>query len=104
MQASRPSLHLCAACLNAAVASVPGLVAGGADLTGNTGTKIDDAEVLTSASPAGRQLYFGVREHGMAAVMNGMALHGGIVPVGGTFLVFSDYARPAVRQLFAAAT
>jgi transketolase len=53
--------------------------------------------VMSAADPAGRQLYFGVREHGMGAVMNGMALHGGALPVGGTFLVFSDYMRGAVR-------
>ncbi len=85
------------ACLNAVTEVVPGIVAGGADLTGNTGTKLADAKATSMASPDGRQLYFGVREHGMAAVMTGMALHGGILPVGGTFLVFSDYARPAVR-------
>jgi len=85
------------ACLDGIVASVPGLVAGGADLTGNTGTAIPDAKVYSSIEQGGRQLHFGVREHGMGAIMNGMALHGGILPVGGTFLVFSDYMRGAVR-------
>ena len=85
------------ACLNAMVDVVPGLVAGGADLTGNTGTSLADTEPLNSAHPAGRQLYFGIREHAMGALLNGAALHGGLVPVGGTFLVFSDYMRPAVR-------
>ncbi len=85
------------ACLNAVAEVVPGIIAGGADLTGNTGTKLADAQPMSSGSPEGRQLFYGVREHGMAAVMNGMALHGGTLPVGGTFLVFSDYARPAVR-------
>ena len=85
------------ACLNAMADVVPGLVSGGADLTGNTGTSLSDAEPLNSAHPAGRQLYFGIREHAMGAVLNGAALHGGLVPVGGTFLVFSDYMRPAVR-------
>lgn len=83
--------------LTAVVDVVPGLVAGGADLTGNTGTELKGAEVLSAANPAGRQVHFGVREHGMGAVMNGMALHGGLTPVGGTFLVFSDYMRPSVR-------
>ncbi|MDZ7676473.1 MAG: transketolase [Acidimicrobiales bacterium] len=83
--------------LQALIERVPGLLGGGADLTGNTGTKIADAGVLGPDEPDGRQLYFGVREHGMAAVMNGMALHGGVLPVGGTFLVFSDYARGAIR-------
>lgn len=85
------------ACLNAMADVVPGLVSGGADLTGNTGTSLSDAEPLNSGHPAGRQLYFGIREHAMGAVLNGAALHGGLVPVGGTFLVFSDYMRPAVR-------
>ena len=85
------------ACLNAMADVVPGLVSGGADLTGNTGTSLSDAEPLNSAHPAGRQIYFGIREHAMGAVLNGAALHGGLVPVGGTFLVFSDYMRPAVR-------
>ena len=76
---------------------VPGLVGGGADLTGNTGTTIKGEGVQSSAEPGGRQLYFGVREHGMGATMNGMAMHGGTIPIGGTFLVFSDYMRPAVR-------
>ncbi len=83
--------------LQSLVDVVPGLVGGGADLTGNTGTTIADAGVMSADEPGGRQLYFGVREHGMAAIMNGMALHGGLLPVGGTFLVFSDYARGAVR-------
>jgi transketolase len=85
------------ACLQALVDDVPGLMAGGADLTGNTGTVIKDHGVQTPAEPGGRQIYFGVREHGMGSVMNGMALHGGTVPVGGTFYVFSDYMRGAVR-------
>jgi transketolase len=83
--------------LQALLDSVPGLVGGGADLTGNTGTAISDAGVMSADEPGGRQIFFGVREHGMAAIMNGMALHGGLLPVGGTFLVFSDYARGAVR-------
>jgi len=76
---------------------VPSLVAGGADLTSNTGTVLKGHGVQATDEPGGRQVYFGIREHGMAAVMNGMALHGGVLPVGGTFLVFSDYCRPSVR-------
>ena len=76
---------------------VPGLMGGGADLSGNTGTLLKGEQQFTGATPAGRQLYFGIREHGMAAAMNGMAAHGGVVPVGGTFFVFSDYLRPALR-------
>ena len=85
------------ACLQALVDVVPGLLAGGADLTGNTGTVIKDHGVQSAAEPAGRQIYFGIREHGMGAAMNGMALHGGALPVGGTFFNFSDYMRGSVR-------
>jgi transketolase len=84
-------------CLNALVDVVPGLVGGGADLTGNSGSTVSDAGVQSAVDPAGRQIYFGVREHAMGSVLNGLALHGGALPVGGTFLVFSDYMRPAVR-------
>ena len=83
------------ACLKAMAATVPGLVAGGADLTGNTGTQMDGASILDC--PDGPQIHFGIREHGMGGIMNGMALHGGLLPVGGTFLVFSDYMRGSVR-------
>ncbi len=85
------------ACLNAVADVVPGLVAGGADLTGNTGTKLTDADANSREHPDGRQFHFGIREHGMGAAMTGMAMHGGLLPVGGTFLVFSDYMRGAVR-------
>jgi transketolase len=85
------------ACMNAVLDVVPGLMAGGADLTGNTGTKLDDVEVLAPTSRAGRQVHWGVREHAMCSVMNGMAMHHGVLPVGGTFFIFSDYARPAIR-------
>jgi transketolase len=85
-------------CLDALIDVVPGLVAGGADLTGNTGVALPAAAgVFSRTDRAGRQLHYGVREHGMGGVMNGMALHGGVLPVGGTFFVFSDYMRPAVR-------
>lgn len=74
----------------------PGLIGGSADLTGNTGTKLDsDAQSLST--PAGQQIFFGVREHAMGAALVGAALHGGTLPFAGTFLVFSDYMRPAVR-------
>ena len=75
---------------------VPALVTGGADLTGNTGVAAD-VPVFGPADRAGRLIHWGVREHAMGAIMNGMALHGGVLPVGGTFFVFSDYMRPAVR-------
>jgi transketolase len=85
------------ACLNASLDVVPGLMAGGADLTGNTGTKLAGADIQDADHPAGRQLAFGVREHGMGGLMNGLALHGGVLPVGGTFFNFSDYMRGSVR-------
>ena len=85
------------AVLNAIAPMWPSLVSGGADLTGNTGVKLDAGSEVTAANLGGNQVYYGVREHAMAAVMNGMALHGGALPVGGTFLVFSDYCRPSVR-------
>jgi transketolase len=81
--------------LDASLAGVPSVVGGGADLTGNTGTKIGgDAFHIDHA---GRQMLFGIREHAMASTSNGMALHGGVLPIGGGFFIFSDYARPAVR-------
>jgi transketolase len=82
--------------LEAIAEVVPGLVGGGADLTENTNTVLPGG-TQSSGSPGGRQVYFGVREHGMAGVMNGAAMHGGVIPVGGTFFVFSDYMKPAVR-------
>jgi transketolase len=85
------------ACLQALADKVPGLIAGGADLTGNTGTVLKGYGVFGSDDPAGRQIYFGIREHGMGGTMNGMSAHGGVLPVGGTFFIFSDYMRPAVR-------
>ncbi len=83
--------------LNALTAEVPGLVSGGADLTGNTGTKLDGAERQGRDHPEGRALAFGVREHAMGGILNGMSLHGGVIPIGGTFFVFSDYMRGSVR-------
>ncbi len=83
--------------LAAIVDVVPGLNTGGADLTDNTGNNVKGLPRLTAAEPAGRLLHYGVREHAMGAVMNGMAMHGGVLPFGGTFFVFSDYMRPSVR-------
>jgi transketolase len=88
--------NACAKVLEAIVDRVPGLVGGGADLTGNTGTALKGAPVVARGALGGRQLFFGVREHGMGSVMVGMA-EGGLLPFGGTFFVFSDYMRPAVR-------
>jgi transketolase len=85
------------AAINAVRDDVPGLVAGGADLTGNTGTKLDDEPLQSKDHPEGRALAFGVREHGMGGIMNGLSLHGGVLPIGGTFFTFSDYMRGSVR-------
>ena len=85
------------AAFDATLPSLPGLVAGAADLTGNTGTKLAGQTLNSTDVPGGRQIAYGVREHGMGAAMVGMALHGGVLPVGGTFFVFLDYMRPAVR-------
>ena len=77
--------------------ALPTLIGGSADLTGSNGTKTDALVPISPGDYGGRYLYFGVREHAMGAVMNGMALHGGVVPFGGTFLTFTDYCRPAIR-------
>jgi transketolase len=77
--------------------AVPATIGGSADLTGSNNTKTKATGPLTAEDYSGRYVYYGIREFGMAAAMNGMALHGGIIPYGGTFLVFSDYARPAIR-------
>ncbi|WP_435417770.1 transketolase [Parerythrobacter aurantius] len=78
-------------------ASIPELVGGSADLTGSNLTKTASTDPLTPDNYGGRYVYYGIREFGMAAAMNGMALHGGIIPYGGTFLVFADYCRNAIR-------
>ncbi|MCU0310425.1 MAG: transketolase [Acidimicrobiales bacterium] len=83
--------------MNALLPVVPGLLGGGADLTGNTGVEIDGAEAFSVSDRRGRQIHFGIREHAMGGIMNGMAAHGGVIPFGGTFFVFSDYMRPSVR-------
>jgi transketolase len=77
--------------------AVPELLGGSADLTGSNNTLFRGARTLTPEDPSGNYIHYGVREFGMTAAMNGMALHGGVIPYGGTFLVFSDYARNAVR-------
>ncbi|MEZ5256012.1 MAG: transketolase [Ilumatobacteraceae bacterium] len=77
--------------------TVPALVAGAADLTGNTGVKLDADHPITPDDAAGRQIYYGIREHAMGSAMVGMARHGGLVPAGGTFFVFFDYMKPSVR-------
>jgi transketolase len=78
-------------------AQLPQLIGGSADLTGSNNTKTSATKPFTKNDYSGRYLYYGIREFGMAAAMNGMALHGGLVPYGGTFLIFSDYCRNAIR-------
>jgi transketolase len=85
------------ATLERLIPALPALIGGSADLTESNSTKIKDQPAVTSGSFAGRYIHYGVREHAMAAVMNGLALHGGLIPYGGTFLVFTDYCRPAIR-------
>jgi len=76
---------------------IPELVGGSADLTGSNLTKTDHQKIIMPGDFSGSYIYYGVREHGMAAAMNGIALHGGFIPYGGTFLIFTDYCRPAIR-------
>ena len=84
-------------CLEKLVPAIAQLIGGSADLTGSNNTKVKASKVITKSDYNGNYINYGVREHGMAAVMNGMCLHGGIIPYAGTFLQFADYARPAIR-------
>jgi len=92
--ATRKASELALAAINP---QLPDTIGGSADLTGSNNTLAGGITALTRADYAGRYLYYGIREFGMAAAMNGMALHGGVIPYGGTFLVFTDYARAAIR-------
>lgn len=83
--------------LEATDAVLPNVIAGAADLTGNTGAKLSATSGFSAANRSGKQVYYGIREHAMGAAMVGMALHGGVIPVGGTFFVFADYMRPSIR-------
>ena len=83
--------------LNALAAKVPELIGGSADLAGSTKTDIKDSTIIAKNDYSGRNIYFGVREHAMGAIANGMSLHGGLIPYAGTFLVFADYLRPSIR-------
>ena len=79
------------------VQHIPNLWGGSADLTGSNNTKVPSMGPVTTENPGGSYIYYGIREHGMAAIMNGIALHGGFIPFGGTFMAFTDYCRPAIR-------
>jgi transketolase len=83
--------------LEVLIPAVPEMIGGSADLTGSNNTRIKDMVAISANNYGGRYVNYGIREHGMAAAMNGMALHGGIIPYSGTFLVFSDYLRPSLR-------
>ena len=83
--------------LDALVAAIPEMIGGSADLTGSNLTKAKCANAISADDFTGNYIYYGVREHGMAAAMNGMTLHGGVIPFGGTFLIFTDYCRPSIR-------
>jgi transketolase len=83
--------------LNALAKVIPELMGGSADLAPSNNTLLKDVDTFTPETPGGRNMHFGIREHGMASIMNGMSLHGGVIPYGGTFLVFSDYMRPPIR-------
>jgi transketolase len=85
------------AALNATADALPELMGGSADLTPSNNTSVKAWKNFTPADRSGRYMHFGIREHGMGAIMNGMAIHGGFIPYGGTFLIFSDYMRPAIR-------
>jgi transketolase len=83
--------------LEVLTAAVPEMIGGSADLTGSNNTRVKGMTAVSATNYGGRYVNYGIREHGMAAAMNGMALHGGLIPYSGTFLVFSDYLRPALR-------
>jgi transketolase len=83
--------------LESLVPAVPEMLGGSADLTGSNNTRTKTMKAMSASDYSGRFIHYGIREHGMAAAMNGMALHGGIIPYSGTFLVFSDYCRPSIR-------
>ena len=83
--------------LEATQGVLPHVIAGAADLTGNTGAKLANTVAYSPSTPDGQQVFYGIREHAMGAALVGMALHGGVIPVGGTFFVFADYMRPSIR-------
>jgi transketolase len=97
---SKPSLAT-RQCSMSAIKSIsallPQLIGGSADLSGSNNTKTDNSKIINSKNFNGNYIHYGVREHGMAAVMNGLALYGGLIPYGGTFLIFSDYCKPSIR-------
>ena len=97
---SKPSLAT-RQCSMATIESIstllPQLIGGSADLSGSNNTKTNNSKIINSKDFNGNYIHYGVREHGMSAVMNGLALYGGLIPYGGTFLIFSDYSKPSIR-------
>jgi len=87
----------CEFALESLIPALPEMIGGSADLTGSNNTRTKSMKAISASDFSGRFIHYGVREHGMAAAMNGMTLHGGIIPYSGTFLVFSDYCRPSIR-------
>ena len=97
---SKPSLatRQCSmAAIESISAVIPQLIGGSADLSGSNNTKTNNSKIINSKNFDGNYIHYGVREHGMAAIMNGLALYGGLIPYGGTFLIFSDYCKPSIR-------
>jgi transketolase len=97
---SKPSLatRQCSmATIESISALLPQLIGGSADLSGSNNTKTNNSKIINSKGFGGNYIHYGVREHGMAAIMNGLALYGGLIPYGGTFLIFSDYCKPSIR-------
>jgi len=97
---SKPSLatRQCSmAAIETITAILPQLIGGSADLSGSNNTKTNSSKIINSKNFNGNYIHYGVREHGMAATMNGLALYGGLIPYGGTFLIFSDYCKPSIR-------
>ena len=97
---SKPSLatRQCSMATIESISSIlPQLIGGSADLSGSNNTKTNNSIIINSKNFNGNYIHYGVREHGMAAVMNGLSLYGGIIPYGGTFLIFSDYCKPSIR-------
>ena len=97
---SKPSMatRQCSSAVIESISNIlPQLIGGSADLSGSNNTKTNNSKVINSKNFDGNYIHFGVREHGMAAIMNGLALYSGLIPYGGTFLIFSDYCKPSIR-------
>mgnify|MGYP003322779979 CR=1 FL=1 len=88
----------CSSTVISAITNIlPELIGGSADLSGSNNTKTENSKVITSKNFSGNYIHYGVREHAMCGIMNGISLHSGLIPYGGTFLIFSDYCKPAIR-------